>query len=279
MPPTIVVPLDGSPFSARALPAALSIARAGKATLRLVGVVHHGMEIAIAPLRRHLEEVAELTAADGPLDIEVIVNDDPAAMLLEIADGPGTVLCFASHDHLPVATAIMHSVGSILIERATHPFIVVGAVPDGDAPPAPAANDVVVAVDGVDEPEPLLSTAMAWARDLQAALRIVTVYEPVPGDVRNPAHFTRHHGPPGDPEAYVQELGRRLEENGVVPIDVAAVPDATSVADGLTRHLQDRPALLAVVGGRRPGDRALGPGVLRRLLRESPVPLLVAPRT
>jgi nucleotide-binding universal stress UspA family protein len=271
---TIVVALDGSAFSARAVPAAMAVGRAGKASLRLVGIARSDAET--GPLRRHLEGAAQLVAADGrPPEVDVILNNDPAGVLLDIAAEPGTILCFASHDHLPVATSMMHHVGSTLIERANRPFIVVGA--DHDPAIPLASHDIVVAVDGVEAPEPLLAVAADWARQLQAPLRVVTVYEPVPADIRKPEHYTRQHGPPGDPDAYLQELGRYLEETGVVPVDFTAIPDATSVADGLTRHLYDRPALLLVVGSRGPGPHVT-PGMLRHLLREMPLPVLVVNR-
>jgi nucleotide-binding universal stress UspA family protein len=271
---TIVVPLDGSPFSARAVPAAMTIGRAGKASLRLVGIARSDAET--KPLCHHLKEAAQLVAPDGPpAEVDLIVDEDPGAALQEIAAVPGTVLCFASHDHLPIPTAIMHHVGSALIEHADHPYIVVGAGIDGAIPLT--SHDIVVAVDGVEAPEPLLAVAAAWSRHLQAPLRVVTVYEPVPADIRKPDHYTRHHGPPGDPDRYLHELGRYLEETGLVPRDLTAIPDATSVADGLTRHLYERPALLLVVGSRRPGPHVT-PGMLRHLLREMPLPVLVVNR-
>jgi hypothetical protein len=252
----------------------MTIGRTGKARLRLVGIARSEAET--KALRHHLREAAQLVAPDGPpAEVELILDEDPAAALREIAAVPGTVLCFASHDHLPVPTAIMHHVGSTLIERADHSFIVVGAGHDGAIPLA--SHDIVVAVDGVEAPEPLLSVAAAWSRQLQAPLRVVAVYEPVPADIRRPDHYTRHHGPAGDPDTYLQKLGRYLEETGLVPLDLTAIPDATSVADGLTRHLYERPALLLVVGSRRPGPHVT-PGMLRHLLREMPLPVLVVNR-
>jgi nucleotide-binding universal stress UspA family protein len=271
---TIVVPLDGSTFSARAVPAAMTIGRAGKANLRLVGIA--GSEAEAGPLHRHLESTAELVAPDGPPAIvQVIIDGDPVGALQHVAAEPGTVLCFASHDHLPIPTAIMHHVGSTLIDHTEHSYIVVGNGMDGAIPLT--SHDIVVAVDGVEAPEPLLAVAAAWSRQLQAPLRVVNVYEPVPHDIRKPDHYTRHHGPPGDPDTYLREVGRYLEETGVVPLDLTAIPDATSVADGLTRHLYERPTLLLIMGGRRPGPHAT-PGVLRHLLREMPLPVLVVHR-
>src|SRR5258705_4324513 len=100
---TIVVPLDGTDFSARAIPVARAIARARKADLRLVGVARTAAET--EPLRRHLAEAAQLVAvltaeADGPPGTDVIVDDDTAVALLRIAGEPDTVPCFAAHDHL-----------------------------------------------------------------------------------------------------------------------------------------------------------------------------------
>src|SRR5207237_10713572 len=46
---TIVVPLDGTDFSARAIPVARAIARAGKADLRLVGVARPAPDPAPPP--------------------------------------------------------------------------------------------------------------------------------------------------------------------------------------------------------------------------------------
>jgi hypothetical protein len=57
----------------------------------------------------------------------------------------------------------------------------------------------VVALDGKHSAEALLSTGTAWADALHAPLRVVTVYEPVLPDVRNPDHFSRTHGPSSDP--------------------------------------------------------------------------------
>jgi len=83
---------------------------------------------------------------------------------------------------------------------------------------------------------------------------------------------------PATPTPYAAALGRRLEAIVHAPVEVAAVADATSAADGLTRYLHDRPALLVVLGGGRRDGLSLGPGVLHRLLREMPLPVLVVNR-
>ena len=141
--------------------------------------------------------------------------------------------------------------------------------------PATAGRDVVVALDGVNEPDPLLATAVDWARQLGAPLRIVTVYEPLPADIREPEHYSRRHGPSIDPDVYLGALRPRADLQGLAGVASVAIADPVSVADGVSRHLADNPAFLLVVGG---GRRHVWPSSLvRALLRRSPPPVLVVP--
>ena len=238
------------------------------AGIRLVGVAHDNG--ALASMRNHLRDAAETLTSDRLQDFEVLVGDDPAAVLLEVASDSSTVLCFASHDHSKPVAALLHSVGSHIIERATHPFVVVG--PNMDA--AKLGSDVVVALDGVADPDPLLSTASAWAARLGVALRIVTVYDPVPADLRNPEHFTRNHGPSGDPDAYLESVRERLDTSELKVVDSVAIGDPVNIAAGLERHLGEQSAFLLVVGARRTGAH-VSPGVLREFVRVATLPVLV----
>jgi nucleotide-binding universal stress UspA family protein len=270
VPDMIVVPIDGSELSARAIPIAAVIARASGAGIRLVGVARDETELAWMYDRVH--DAKPLVAAPIP-EAEVLVGGDPEGRLLELASDSGNVLCFASHDHVEPVAALLHSVGSHLIERATEPLLVVGPNANAEA----LAGDVVVALDGVGDPEPLLSAASAWARRLGATLRIVTVYEPVPADLRTPDHFTRSHAPGSDPDVYLQSMHRRVVDAGLAGVvDAVAIPDPVSVAAGLVSHLEDPAAFLLVVGGRVGAH--VTPGVLRELLQTVALPVLVVNR-
>lgn len=272
MPDMIVVPIDGSELSARAIPIAAAIARASGAGIRLVGFARDDTEFSWMYDRVH--DAKSLVAAPIP-EGEVLVGGDPAGRLLELASDPSNVFCFESHDHVEPVAAVLHSVGSHLIERATEPFVVVG--PNANANAEALAGDVVVALDGVGDPEPLLSAASDWARRLGATLRVVTVYEPVPADLRTPDHFTRAHGPASDPDVYLQSMQRRVVDAGLAGVvEVVAIPDPVSVAAGVVSHLEDREAFLLVVGGRVGAH--VTPGVLRGLLRTVTLPVLVVNR-
>jgi nucleotide-binding universal stress UspA family protein len=267
---TLIVPLDGSEFAAKALPTAVAIARAGHAGVRLVGIARDDDEL--ASVRRHVNATARRVAATKGLEVDVIVDPDPTGALLELAADCTSVLCFASHDYRSVATRLIHSVGSALVARAACPIVVVGE----HAAQAARATDVVVAVDGVGDPQPLLATATSWARQLGAPLRIVTVFEPAPADLDQPGHFTRHHGPPVDPDVYLGAIERGADGHGLASVSTASIPDPVGVTDGIVDHLASRPAGLLVVGGGRP--KGLRAGTVRELLRTVSVPLVVVNR-
>jgi hypothetical protein len=275
---TIVVPLDGSDFANRALPVASSIVELGHVLMRIVGVARADDELAWVYDHVHAaaRSVKDSSVTNGSVtngsapEIDIIVNPDPVTLMLGVADEPGNLLCFASHDRSRLAAEVTHSVGSELMDRATWPFIVVGE----EAARNDTARDVVVAVDGRDDPEPLLAAAAPWAARLQSRLNIVTVYEPVPADLRHPEHHTRHHGPAGDPDTYLEDLCLDIARRGVANVSTAAISDPISPAAGLKSYLGAHPARLLVVGGRKRDTHPIG-GTVRSLLSSVSAPMLV----
>ena len=167
-----------------------------------------------------------------------------------------------------------HALRRLGLDRtAQHPLVVVGA----NASTEWLGSDVVVALDGVDNAEPLLAVAAAWALALKSRLRIVTVYEPgapTCGDRRTsratrPARRSRRL-PLSDPRA--------VADVGLIGVDIVAVPDAVSVAVGLEDHLANAPARLLVLGGGHRGV-SLSRGVARKVLDTATCPLLIVNRT
>ena len=112
---TVVVPLDGSDFAALALPVAVALANASNAGLRLVGIAHDKGQLAW--VQRHVHGAARQVASTSAPEVDVILDPDPARVLLGVAADGSKVLCFASHDYGRVAAKVMHSVGSAIIAR------------------------------------------------------------------------------------------------------------------------------------------------------------------
>jgi len=268
---TIIVPVDGSDLSNRAIPVAAAIATAAGASMAIVSVARY--EGALAGTTKRVREARHLVPEGIPVEVDVVVSPSPVVALLERAAASASVLCLATHDRRPVSATLLDSVGSQIIEHARRPLIIVGPAGDGSR----LGRDVVVALDGVHDAASLLSTAMTWAALLDAPLRIVTVYEPVLPDLRRPGHFTRRHGPPTDPDAYLDDLALRLRRGPDDRIETVALADPVSVADGVAQHLSDRPALLLVAGAPR-GTQPLRPGVLRELVHHVSIPVLVVPK-
>jgi nucleotide-binding universal stress UspA family protein len=267
----LVIPLDGSEFATCALPVGIELASAANADAHAIGIAPTDAQLAWT--HDHVYDDAKRAGLDFH-DVEVRVDPEPVSLLLEIADLEGTTLCLASHDRVPPAANFMHSVGSALIQRARHPLVVVGPHASTDGP----GRDVVVALDGIGNAQPLLAVAAAWALSLRSRLRIVTVYEPVPADLRQPAHFTRDHGPPGDPDIYVTAIRERVADIGLSGVDTVTIPDPVSVAAGLEHHLANTPARLLVLGGGHRGV-TLSRGVARNLLHNATTPLLIVNRS
>ncbi len=117
---------------------------------------------------------------------------------------------------------------------------------------------------------------MRWAQLFDAPLRLLTVYEPVPSDIRRPEHFTRSRGPSIDPDLYLRRVSTRWEGSAVRGVESVSIPDPVSAAGGLVDHLTQRPALVLVAGGEH-HRHLLTPDVLRSLLRALALPVLVVP--
>jgi len=156
---TFVAPLDGSEFSARALPIAAALAREANADLQVVGVALSAAEF--AQTYDHVHDATERLPADARPEVDVVIDPHPLLVLLEIVNERGNVLFFASHDRTRHVAELMHFVGSRIIEHTKRPIIVVGA----QAEVAPGPRNVVVALDGVHDPESIRSVAVATARD------------------------------------------------------------------------------------------------------------------
>jgi nucleotide-binding universal stress UspA family protein len=265
----VVIPLDGSESAAVALPVGISLASTADARARVIGIAPTDAELAWT--YQHVHDDAKHAGLQDT-DVEVRVDPKPVEVLLEIGNDAGTVLCLASrYDPAPVAT-LLHSVGSQVIERIQQPVVLVGQ----NAIVETGGSAVVVALDGRNDGGSLLYVAAAWARRLGAPLRIVTVYESIPPDVRETMHFTRAFGPQGDPDEYLASMRERVDDLGLDDVETVSIAHDFGAGRGLEEHLRDCRARLLVVGRHRSRfPRKPSGGVARHLLATVMCPLLV----
>jgi len=259
----LVIPLDGSELSTHALPVGMRLASAAGVSVRVLGVERTDAEHAWT--HDHVVSDAQRAGVDVGR-VEVRVDPDPTALLVAVAADERNVLCLSSHLRAKPVAALLHSVGSRVIEQASRPVVVVGA----KASKASVGSDVVVAFDGVSDAQPLLDAGTAWARRLGVPLRLVTVYEPVLAEVGDPNLFVRAWGTSYDPDAYLENLMERVDDARLAGVDAVAIRDMSGPAAGLTRHLATSPASLVVLGANRGLSR-----VARDLLESAASPLLI----
>jgi nucleotide-binding universal stress UspA family protein len=259
----LVVAIDGSEFAAQALPVATKLAAAADVHLRVLGIARTDAELAWT--YDHVVSDAQRAGVDVA-NVDVRVDPDPTGVLLAAAADERNVLCLASHLRSKPASMLLHAVGSRVIERAPRPVLVVGP----NAAAATAGFDVVVALDGVSDPQPLLEAGTTWARRLRTALRLVTVYEPVLAEVGDPTLFVRHWGTSYDPNLYLESISERLDDAGLSDVKAVAIRNMDGPAFGLAEHLSAAPARLLVAGA----DDAPS-GVVRHLVETITAPILV----
>ena len=173
-PRTMLVPLDGSEFAARAIPVATAIMRRGHGGLVLV-TTHWDGDV-VGP-RKYLDEVA---AAIPDLEVEtIVVHDRHAAEAIEVmaADDSGRMVCMTSHGRGRLRWAVLGSVAEEVVRNTRQPILLLGRHCDTDAPTE--SRRLLLCVDGDSDSPPALSPALEWSRALDLDVIVATVIHPL----------------------------------------------------------------------------------------------------
>jgi nucleotide-binding universal stress UspA family protein len=268
---TVLVPLDGSEFSRRALPyAALLAARLG-ATVHLLSAVADEDEVTVREA-----ELAAVEVRGCPVQRTVVVDRDPPGAIHQALKQLGSaVACMATHGRGRSA-ALVGSVATEVVARGHDPLVLVGPL----VGIGPLGADVVTCVDDTPASYALVPVGLSWARMLREPLVLLTVAEPVPPPLDDrPA--LRAFGPDGDVEAFLEAMAATVRsEAGDVPLRTMPVYDPISPADGVRMYLLDNPAFHLVVSSHaRTGlSRIVFGSVAAAIVHHSTAPVLVVPR-
>ena len=169
----IVVPLDGSRLSERALLPAAELARRFGSTITLVRVVstHAGA----VEGKTYLHETANRLGTPVG-DLRVMVGVDPAVEIGQmVGDHPASLVCMGSHGRSGIGEALLGSVADDVVRAATAPVVLVG--PHSRESP-PTFEQLVVCLDGSPYSEAILPLAASWATALGMKLWLVSAVEP-----------------------------------------------------------------------------------------------------
>jgi nucleotide-binding universal stress UspA family protein len=224
LPKTIVVPLDRSELSQRAVTVATPLAKKLGAGLLLVTVP---WDQDVVSAQAYLDAIAGL-AVDVPAET-VVVHDRPAPEAIELiaSQAPDRIVCMSTHGRGRFRWAVTGSVAEEVIGGSKRPLLLVGphAVGAWSDPP----GQVVFCADGSPAANALVDAACDWADALGAELTIAHVAHPldVEGALRPEEVFTPIEKIAHDRGITVHT---RLERGSYVAgalLDVASEPPAT----------------------------------------------------
>jgi nucleotide-binding universal stress UspA family protein len=199
---SILVPLDGSPFSEHALPLALSIARRAGATLQLAHVHTtiislygvDGLPVLDATLdiqmreseRAYLDGMARRLSASWDIPITSALLDGPTVdeAIHSHAQASGIdLVVMTTHGRGGLARAWLGSVADTLVRHVSIPILLVRP---HDVVPAlleqahpPILTHILVPLDGSALAEQILSHALALGTAMRAEYTLLQAIEPV----------------------------------------------------------------------------------------------------
>lgn len=165
---TIVVPLDGSDFSQKALPVADQVARRLQVPLSLLT---SGWGSTVDELERYLSaEAASLSVATTTT---VVPDTFPATAISQAVEGRDAIVVMATHGRSGLGKAILGSVAEDVLRGTDRPLMLVG--PGADPGAALGEGPLVVSTDGSETSASIVPWASTWAEALGLPVRLVTV--------------------------------------------------------------------------------------------------------
>jgi nucleotide-binding universal stress UspA family protein len=226
---TLLVPLDGSAFSERALPLATTLARAAGATITLIHCAwskpkpgedaNAAQQRAVGEAQTYLSGVASRL---GTLNVRIGTRAPfaaPAAgILAEVTAAAADLVVMCTHGRSGVGRVLYGSVAEAVMAKSPVPVLLVhptGPVPD--LATAPGGSSVLVPLDGSALAEASLPAALDMARALGGALQLLRVVVPNVGYYPDPML--------GQP--YISDSGEKV------------IQEQTAEAEGYLKKISD----------------------------------------
>jgi nucleotide-binding universal stress UspA family protein len=288
---TILVPLDGSPFSERALPMALSFARplgsrliltrAAAATTFPGADATDAQVEAVREARDYLAGVVASLSGEGvEVEIAVPYGDPAEQILMEIDLHSADLVVMCTHGRTGLGRWIYGSVAEQVLHRSPVPVVLVHPTGETEmlAPsPALARTAFLVLLDGSPFAETVLPHAADLARALDGTILLLRVVEPpLPTYAFAEASMTP---PPvattyAEAESYVAGVAQRLTEPGLtVQTEVAEGWPADIIAQ--RSETLGHGMVVMATHGRSGVARLLLGSVALQVVRRSAVPVML----
>lgn len=219
----ILVPLDWTPQSSTALPAAKAIAHATGASIRLLHVVpppYMPGDTASQAAEGKLERIAAEVGADDTSVGVAVSGGDPAEEILREIDARGADLVVVrTHGRSGIGRAVLGSVAEQVLSRGRVPILLVR--PGGRR--LSHLRTLLVPVDGSPGGAIALGTAVGLAKATGASLELIEVVVPIPSYMYGDLGWggAVYIDPAWDEEAvntaraYVDGIAGRIREAGL----------------------------------------------------------------
>jgi nucleotide-binding universal stress UspA family protein len=256
MPKTVLVPLDGTPCSKRALPVAEQLADRFDADT-----------VVIAADLAHAEPASEVDAAGNGLPlprrnlrVEVVQSLTVADAVRAVADDSNDpVVCMATHARTMVGHALFGSVAEEVVRGLDGPAVLVGPA---SGTTLRQGGPLLVCHDGSTASDAIVAIARDWAHALRTNIALVHVFHPL--DVETAV----------DPEAVVGAAASQLAVDLDVDVRVVRGYSPAGTIVGLVDEIQ--PVLVALTTHGRTGLARVALGsVAMAVVRRSSCPALV----
>lgn len=292
---TILVPLDGSPLSERALRYAIPIAERHGARLVLLHVAAPLLSMiagggapvrdaaldaeAAAEDRRVIERIAKRARKRTAVQVDLIFRvGRPAAEIADVATREAVglvVLC--THGRGGFERLWLGSVADALLRHLTLPILLVRGS-RGVTLPEPGETlfpRVLVPLDGSKQAERALHAATELVGDAEVAFTLLSVLHPTAamGAKSFPSHAERELC-----ASYLEPLAlRHRRERRSVEVETAVT---VNVGRAIIEHAKRHDASLIALATQGMGgvQRLVVGSVADKLLRSAPMPVLVVPR-
>ncbi|MCW5850536.1 MAG: universal stress protein [Anaerolineae bacterium] len=287
---TILVPLDGSNLSERALPLATAFAKASDAQLvlvrsvwvpRLSDITPEEEEVkAVDEAEEYLADLAFKLGAQG-LQVQTAVPYAPAAegILMEIELRHADLVVMSTHGRSGLSRLIYGSVAEAILAHSPTPVLLVRVTKDEAAQTSlPDDPQILVPLDGSEFAEVALPYASELARALNGTLVLLRAVVPPPQwvdtvmTVPYPTEEVIVRGEE-DARAYLHDLAEHLKADGL------RVKMAVEVghADEVILRLEKGPIQLVVMAthGRTGLAQAVFGSVAVSVMHRGNLPLLI----
>jgi len=289
----IVVPLDGSELSERAIPYAALYAKTFGGRILLTTVWEGAEQALIETLpavaddlfkegetyyEKYLAEVAGKYAADGvEIDAEVLTGKPADTILKLLVERHADVLVLATHGRSGIGRWWYGSVAGEIAQQATIPRIIVGPKVLSQPTKAIKVDGVLVPLDGSKLSESALEHGARIANAFGAALHVVQAISPVAQtylfDVPSVTSVDVQARIDEGVGEYLANIARKLENEATVKTNVLRGPAADVLVDYIEEHGIDL-VVMASHGRGGLARVALGSVADRMLQSDAPVFLI-----